>query len=65
MTFIVNEWSQRMSNPTQQNPAQLKRPVRYLKRERQKGTVVQLCKNGRRSDDIFHAAAAAALAADS
>ena len=35
ITFIVNELCQRMSNPTQQSLAKLKRLVRYLKRERQ------------------------------
>ena len=35
MTFIVNELCQRMSSPTQQSLAKLKRFVRYLKRERQ------------------------------
>ena len=35
MTFIVNELSQRMSNPTQQRFAKLKRLVRSLVRERQ------------------------------
>ena len=33
--FIVNELCQRMSSPTQQSLAKLKRLVRYLKRERQ------------------------------
>ena len=33
ITFIVNELCQRMSNPTQQSLAKLKRLTRYLKRE--------------------------------
>ena len=37
ITFIVNELCQRMSSPTQQSLAKLKRLVRYLKRERQWG----------------------------
>ena len=39
ITFIVNELCQRMSNPTQQALAKLKRPVRCLKRERQWGHI--------------------------
>ena len=39
ITFIVNELCQRMSNPTQQSLAKLKRLTRYLKRERQWGQV--------------------------
>ena len=39
ITFIVNELCQRMSNPTQQSLAKLKRLVRYLKLERQWGKV--------------------------
>ena len=39
LTFIVNELCQRMSSPTQQSLAKLKRLVRYSKRERQLGQV--------------------------
>ena len=39
ITFIVNELCQRMSSPTQQSLAKLKRLVRCLKRERQRGQV--------------------------
>ena len=39
MTIIVNELCLRMSSPTQQSLAKLKRLVRYLKRERQWGQV--------------------------
>ena len=41
VTFIVNELCQRMSGPTQQSLAELKRLVRYLKRERQWGQVFE------------------------
>ena len=37
ITFIVNELCQKMSNPSQQSLAKLKRLTRYLKRERQWG----------------------------
>ena len=53
VTFIVNELCQRMSNPAQQGLAKLKMLVRYVKRERQLGQVIQSWENGRRSDDIF------------
>ena len=39
ITFIVKELCQRMSSPTQQSLAKLKRFVRYLQRERQCGQV--------------------------
>ena len=35
VTFLVNELCQNVSNPTQKSLAKLKRPVRYLKCERQ------------------------------
>ena len=48
MAFIVNELCQRMSNPTQQRFAKLKRLVTYLKRERQRRQLfIQLWKDGR------------------
>ena len=49
MTFIVNELCQRMSSPTQQSLAKLKRLVRYLKRERQRG---QVFKCGRPVEEV-------------
>ena len=48
-TFIVNELCQRMSSPTQQSLAKLKRLVRYLKRERQWG---QVFKYGRPVEEV-------------
>ena len=41
ITFIVNEFCQTMSSPTQQSLAKLKRLARFLKRERQWGQVFQ------------------------
>ena len=49
MTFIVNELCQRMSRPTQQRLAMLKRLVRYLKRERQWG---QVCRYGKPVEEV-------------
>ena len=44
ITFIVNELCQKMSSPTQQSLAKLKRLVRYLKRERQWGQMFKYWK---------------------
>ena len=38
ITFFVNGLCQRMSSPTQQSLAKLKRLARYVKRERQRGS---------------------------
>ena len=49
ITFIVNELCQKMSNPTQQSLAKLKRLTRYLKRERQWG---QVFKDGKIVEEV-------------
>ena len=49
ITFIVNELCQKMSSPTQQSLAKLKRLGRCLKRE----SNIQLWKDGRRSVSNF------------
>ena len=50
--FILNELCQRMSSPTQQSLSKLKRLVRYLKRERQRGSKIQILEIGRRGDNM-------------
>ena len=58
ITFIVNELCQRMSNPTQQSLAKLKRLARYLKRERHWGQVYEkkpvLAIDARATEHILH-----------
>ena len=49
ITFIVNEMCQRMSSPTQQSLAKLKRLVRHLERERQWR---QVFRNGKRVEEV-------------
>ena len=52
ITFIVNELCERMSRPTQQSLAKLKRLVRYVKREKQWRSIIRMLEIGRRGDNI-------------
>ena len=52
ITFIVIELCQRMSSPTQQSLAKLKRLVRYLTCERQWRSIIRMLEIGRRGDNI-------------